>query len=306
MINDRLIDAGELPLAVRDFGGDGRPLILLHGAGASLAGMTTLARGLRAAHRVVTVDLRGHGRSGDGAWTWDAALGDLAAVAVQLDLDRPAVVGHSVGGMLAALWGQRHPESPGVVNLDGNPVPTRPDQAPSLDPDKAAAQLARLHATFDAMEAAVGQTVDAAQVADLVDAQRAMARSFGADEKVWVEGFRRNLTQHDGQTTLRPSKELAGQLRAAMNDLDLIGVYAATRCPLLVVQATRDLPQQEEFAELYAAYRGELADRIADVARTSPRMRYLHLPDASHAMRVEQPARLAEVVTSFLAEAATA
>ena len=46
MINDRLIDAGELPLAVRDFGGDRPPLLLLHGFGGNLAHMTTLARQL--------------------------------------------------------------------------------------------------------------------------------------------------------------------------------------------------------------------------------------------------------------------
>jgi pimeloyl-ACP methyl ester carboxylesterase len=32
-------------------------------------------------------------------------------------------------------------------------------------------------------------------------------------------------------------------------------------------------------------------------------MRFLHLPDASHAMVVEQPARLAEVIGDFLAAA---
>src|ERR1700750_360624 len=107
-------------------------MLLVQGAGGNRAQLTTLARLLRPRHRVIAVDLRGHGRSGDGPWSWDAALGDLAAVAVQMDLDRPSVVGHSFGGMIAAQWGRRHPESPGVISLDGNPPPTRLDQLPGL------------------------------------------------------------------------------------------------------------------------------------------------------------------------------
>jgi pimeloyl-ACP methyl ester carboxylesterase len=298
MIDDRLIDAGDLPLAVRDFGGDGPPLLLLHGAGGNLAMMTTLARLLRPRHRVVTMDLRGHGRSGNGDWTWDAALGDLAAVSVQLDLDRPAVVGHSVGGMLASLWGQRHPDSRGVVNLDGVPVPTRADQLPGLGPDRATAELTRLHATFDAMESALGQPIEAAQVADMVEGQRALARGMGANEKVWIEGFRRNLQTRNSETTLRPSRGTAAQLRTLMNGLDLDPILAATRCPLLVVLATRDLPQQE-FAELYAAYRRGVAERVAAAARIAPAMQLVQV-DASHAMLVEQPEQLAALIGDFL------
>ncbi|AGL20233.1 alpha/beta fold hydrolase [Actinoplanes sp. N902-109] len=301
MIHDRLVDAGDLPIAVRDFGGDQPALLLLHGLGGNLAHMTALARALRPAFRVITMDLRGHGRSGDGPWSWDAGLGDIAAVTVQMELTRPpAVVGHSFGGLLAAQWGQRHPETPGVVNLDGYPPPTGAAQLPGLEPDRATAGFDHLMGVLTAGDAARGRAFPTTELPDVIDEQRAAARAAGANEKLWIEAFRRNVVSKDGETSLRPTAETAGALRTLMTTVDLTEVYATTPAPTLAVLATRHPAEHEEFADLYAAHRRFLAEQAATAAKQNPRMHYLSLDDASHSMDREQPQELARVIGDFL------
>ena len=96
-----------------DGGGGGQPVALLHGGGRDLHDRDDVGALLATlGHRVAVVDLRGHGRTPRAPWTRELALRDVAAVAAALDLERPAVVGHSMGGMVAALWAAGHPECP--------------------------------------------------------------------------------------------------------------------------------------------------------------------------------------------------
>lgn len=62
--------------------------------------------------QVVYLDLRDHGRSDRGdpsAWSFEAAADDIPAFCDAVGITRPIVYGHSMGGVVAALYGARHP-----------------------------------------------------------------------------------------------------------------------------------------------------------------------------------------------------
>jgi pimeloyl-ACP methyl ester carboxylesterase len=68
-------------------------------------------------HRVVVVDLRGHGRSDKPQqhYTMQAFADDLVWMCGQIGLKKPAVVGHSMGGIVAFDLAARYPERTAAV-----------------------------------------------------------------------------------------------------------------------------------------------------------------------------------------------
>ena len=293
-------ESDHIRLAVHDFGGSGTPILLLHGAGANLTVMKVLGQELSSRFRVVTADLRGHGRSGDGPWEWPAVLGDLEHTCERLGLYRPAVVGWSLGGMIAAMWAEEHPECPAAVSVDGTPPPVRPDQCPGLDPDRAKAELVRLHAAFSAMSSGQAESLAPEDIDTAIEAHRAMARRNHGSEDMAVEGFLRNLRTRDGRTFPLPLPVTLDRLRTAMESLDVISIYRRARCPLLIALATRDLPRQQPFHDLYAAYRRGFEEHLAEVTEENPSVTVAHIEGAGHDIVTEKPAELTRLITEFI------
>jgi len=70
--------------------------------------------------QVVYLDLREHGRSSRGGasdWSFEACADDVSAFCDVLGIERPVVLGHSMGGFVAILHAARHPTDPGAVIL---------------------------------------------------------------------------------------------------------------------------------------------------------------------------------------------
>jgi pimeloyl-ACP methyl ester carboxylesterase len=95
--------------------GDGQPMILLHGGLGSGEMFGAILPQLAEHHRVITVDLQGHGRTADIDRPLDVRLiaDDVAALITHLGLQRPDVVGYSFGGGVATQVAVRHPEKVG-------------------------------------------------------------------------------------------------------------------------------------------------------------------------------------------------
>jgi pimeloyl-ACP methyl ester carboxylesterase len=92
--------------------GTGRPLILLHGGLMSGEMFGPILPTLAEHHQVIVPDLQGHGRTADIDRPIDARLmaGDIAALIDHLGLDRPDVVGYSLGGGVAFHLAVAYPE----------------------------------------------------------------------------------------------------------------------------------------------------------------------------------------------------
>ncbi len=90
-------------------GGDKTPVVLLHGLMGSGACWTPLARALEGSFDVVMPDARGHGGSSAPreGYRYDDLARDVVALIHGLALARPVLVGHSMGGMTAAVVASR-------------------------------------------------------------------------------------------------------------------------------------------------------------------------------------------------------
>jgi lipase len=188
-------------LRVLSWGAGPQPVLAVHGITANAVCWRAVARALPEDWTLYAVDLRGRGHSAalPGPYGFDQHGADLEGAVRALGLDRPVLVGHSLGAYIALLAADAYPEIFGrLVLVDGGlplPVPAGADLdellAASLGP-----ALARLTETYPTPEAYV----------QFWRAHPALTAAWTGDVEQYV---RYDLTDEPGQLRSRVVPESA-------------------------------------------------------------------------------------------------
>lgn len=271
----RFVEAAGIRLrAVLD--GAGVPVLVLHGFTGAAESMAGVAEALAPSHHVVRLELVGHGESEAPvaleAYSMDACSAQIAAAARGLDLDRPHLVGYSMGGRAALAAASARPEAFASLTLVGA-------TAGIAD---AAARRERI-----AADEALADRIERDGVEAFVDQWMALP-IFASQARLGADV----LALARAQRLRSCAKGLGNSLR---------GMGAGAQAPLHDRLARLALPVLLVVGEQDAKFRalaGELEAALPD-ARTQV------LPDAGHAAHLEAPAAFAASVRTFLATVAT-
>lgn len=241
--------------------GEGMPVVLLHPVGLDLTSWDAVQDDLSADHKVLSLDLRGHGKSlwVEGASSLEDFADDVSRLLSELRFGPVAVVGLSFGGMLAQTLAIAHPYQVSALIACG----CGDTLAPALRP----MMLERgRKALANGMEVVVEETLERWFTPDFRKAggdAATRARLLHNDVRAWAASWQ------------------------AISGLDMEGKLAALRIPALAVAGELDL------AFPVAAVRKVAAD--------IPGARFAVLPGAPHMMQIEQPDALLALIRDFLA-----
>jgi pimeloyl-ACP methyl ester carboxylesterase len=289
-MRELLIATRSARLAVRDHGGEGPPVLLLHGIRGTTYAFASFRPHFDANHRVVELELRGHGRSTGDSWSWDDAVSDVEAVIEHLEIPGAAVVGFSLGGIVAASYAAAHPEARAVVNIDGYAPGDLPRHvAVDAEAERRLAELRQFR------RLRVGGTLTQAEL----DAE--LARTPAGDKR---DALLRRLRQlPNGSWEKLPPPELELAILDEVESFDLLSVYARIERPLLTVLSLRpDEPPRPDLSWMSELQRLHIVWLQTQLRRLAAARRNLELVevDVPHHELLDRPA-IAAAVRDFLA-----
>ena len=272
---------GELHLL--EWSTEGVPMLLLHGFGNEAHIWDDFAPIVAPHYRVVALDHRGHGQSDwdpAGRYQIDFLVDDVEAVTAALGIARVVLVAHSLGGRVATIFSERHPDRvAGLVLVDIGPeVDARGSMRIRQDVE------ANMEPIFSGVEE-YARALSLSYPAATPDALRRMARhglrtrSDGRFELVMDPALRGITAGRSGNADAEQQEQLL-QKR-------MWNALAALPCPVLVVRgAASDILSPE------------CADRMVDDVLKQGRLAVV--AQAGHSVMTDNPTGFNDAVASFV------
>jgi pimeloyl-ACP methyl ester carboxylesterase len=117
-----------------DTGAGQPPLLFIHGWTCNRTNWRDQIPHFAKKHRVVAVDLRGHGESDkpDQDYSIAGFVDDVAWLIRKLGLEQPVVIGHSMGGVIAMNLARKHPDLARAIIMVDSPITPLPEATRSL------------------------------------------------------------------------------------------------------------------------------------------------------------------------------
>lgn len=254
--------------------GEGDPVVVLHGFTGSTESMEGVAAPLARRRRVVRLDLVGHGRSDaptdPACYAMAACCAQVRAAIAQLGLERPHLLGYSMGGRVALACAVDAPGRFASLIAVGA-------TAGLADPALRDARVAADEALAERIERdGLERFVDDWMALPLFASQARL----GPDALARARAQRLRNRRHGLANSLRGMG--AGAQPPLHDRLDEV------RLPVLLVAGEED-----------AKFRGI----AAELAAALPDARVAEIPEAGHAAHLEAPEAFVETVERFLGEA---
>jgi pimeloyl-ACP methyl ester carboxylesterase len=252
-------------IAVRGYGGSGRPIVLLHGLMGRASTWWGHARWLADHGRVVALDARGHGgtvATTPGPWPTERFVEDVITVLEALELAPAVLIGHSMGGLHA--W---------------QTAATRPDLVEAIVvEDMAPDHRGRTAAPWEAWFAAMPETFDSI----------AAVRAAFAWPRPSVGDYIMECVREDPDGyRLITGPGLAASIASEWGERDFWAGVRAVCCPALLLQA-----EETPIASV----------QMARMARLMLNARHVLVPGTGHLLHDDAPDRFRELVTEFLSQ----
>lgn len=246
--------------------GEGSPLVYAHGFFANGRCPRRLAEDLAETHEVVTYDARAHGRSDapDSGYTMADRVADLVGLLDALELEKPLLMGHSMGGATVAAAAADHSERVrGAILEDPAGFGWEPPMGPDERAERARSDVAEWSERgVDAMEVERAHDLGAERVREVPDQPRREAV---------------------GMLECRPA--VAEIAREGYPEVGYPDLFPAIEAPTLVLRSDADPDRRR---------------KDLDAAAALPEGRLVHVPGAEHYVVASQHEAGMREIRAFL------